>query len=323
MTEYLVTGAAGFIGSKIAELLLKRGDTVVGVDNLNNVYSPQLKLWRSQQLQQFPLFHFERLDITNFDSIKELFQQYTFAAVMNLAARAGVRASVENPWIYIKTNITGTLNLLELCKEFEVKKFILASTSSVYGQNEIPFSEVDLADFPLSPYAASKKGAESLAYTYHYLYNIDITVLRYFTVYGPSGRPAMSIFKFIRHIAEGLPIPVYGDGTQSRDFTYIDDIAQGSIAALKPLGFEVINLGSDHPVELCYVIRLIEQLLGKRAEIEFLARHSADILSTRADISKARELLAWSPLTSIVEGIQNTVAWYLENREFIGSLELK
>jgi len=199
----LVTGCAGFIGSKIAELLLKRGDTVVGVDNLNNAYATQLKDWRLAQLQRFPAFEFERLDITNFDELKELFQQYAFDAVMNLAAHAGVRASVENPWSYIETNITGTLNLLELCKEFGVKKFLLASTSSIYGENKIPFREDNRTDFQLSPYAASKKGAESLAYTYHYLYGIDITIPRYFTVYGPAGRPDMSVFKFIHRIAGG------------------------------------------------------------------------------------------------------------------------
>ena len=316
LAKYLVTGAAGFIGSKIAELLLERGDTVVGVDNLNDSYSPQLKEWRLARLQQLSGFHFERLDITHFNPLKELFQQHNFDAVMNLAARAGVRASVENPWVYIQTNITGTLNLLELCKEFGVKKSLLASTSSIYGKNGIPFREGEPADFQLSPYAASKKGAESLAYTYHYLYGIDVAIPRYFTVYGPAGRPDMSVLKFVHHIAEGLPIPVYGDGTQERDFTYIDDIARGSIAALKPLGFEVINLGNDHPVKLNYVICLIEQYLGKKAQMEFRARHPADAPATWADIAKARRLLGWRPEVSIEEGIQNTVSWYLRNRDW-------
>ena len=310
----LVTGCAGFIGSRISELLLERGDTVVGVDNLNDAYPPPLKEWRLAQIQKFPAFEFERRDITHFDAMKELFQQHDFDAVMNLAARAGVRASVENPWVYIETNIKGTLNLLELCKkqpttssygkDFGVKKFLLASTSSIYGEGEMPFSESQKTDFQLSPYAASKKGAESMVYTYHYLYGIDITIPRYFTVYGPAGRPDMSIFKFIHRIAEGLPIPVYGDGSQERDFTYIDDIARGSIAALKPLGFEIINLGSDHPVKLNYVIHLIEQCLGKEAQIEFQPRHPADVPATWADISKAKELLGWRPLVSIEEGIQ-------------------
>jgi len=313
----LVTGCAGFIGAKIAELLLERGNHVVGVDNLNNAYPPPLKEWRLAQLQKFPAFEFERLDITNSDALKELFQQHAFDAVMNLAARAGVRASVENPWVYIETNVTGTLNLLELCKEFGVKKFLLASTSSIYGENEIPFREDNRTDFQLSPYAASKKGAESLAYTYHYLYGIDITIPRYFTVYGPAGRPDMSVFKFIHRIAEGLSIPVYGDGSQERDFTYIDDIARGAIAALRPVGFEVINLGSDRPVKLNHVIHLIEQYLDKKAQIEFQPRHPADVPATWADISKAKELLGWCPKVNIEEGIQNTVAWYLENQEWL------
>jgi len=316
-TAILVTGCAGFIGSRIAELLLERGDTVFGVDNLNNAYSPRLKEWRLAQLQRFHAFEFERLDITHFDSLKELFQQHTFDAVMNLAARAGVRMSVENPWIYIETNTVGTLNLLELCKEFGVEKLLLASTSSIYGNNGIPFSEGERTDFQISPYAASKKGAESLAYSYHYLYGIDITIPRYFTVYGPAGRPDMSVFRFIRRIAEGLPIPVYGDGTQQRGFTYIDDIACGSIAALKPLGFEVINLGSDHSVTLNYVIHLIEQALGKMARIEFQPRHPADVHATWADITKAEELLSWRPEVNIQEGIRRTVAWYLENCEWV------
>ena len=316
-TNNLVTGCAGFIGSKITELLLERGDTVVGVDNLNDAYPPPLKEWRLAQLQKFPSFEFERLDITHFDAMKELFQQHTFDAVVNLAARAGVRASVENPWVYLETNIKGTLNLLELCKEFGVKKFLLASTSSIYGESEMPFREDQKTDFQLSPYAASKKGAESLVYTYHYLYGIDITIPRYFTVYGPAGRPDMSIFKFIHRIAEGLPIPVYGDGSQERDFTYIDDIARGSIAALKPIGFEVINLGSDHPVKLNHVIHLIEKYLDKKAQIEYQPRHPADVPKTWADITRAKELLSWRPLVSIEEGIQRTVAWYLENREWV------
>ena len=320
----LVTGCAGFIGSKISELLLERGDSVFGVDNLNDAYSPQLKEWRLAQIEKFPAFEFERLDITHLDALKELFQQHDFDAVMNLAARAGVRASVENPWVYLETNIKGTLNLLELCKDFGVKKFLLASTSSIYGEGEMPFCEDKRTDFQLSPYAASKKGAESLAYTYHYLYGIDITIPRYFTVFGPAGRPDMSIFKFIHRIAEGLPIPVYGDGTQERDFTYIDDIARGSIAALKPLGFEVINLGSDRPVKVNHVIHLIEQCLGKKAQIEYQPRHPADVPKTWADITRARELLGWRPLVSIEEGIQRTVGWYLENREWVkdvGSFE--
>jgi nucleoside-diphosphate-sugar epimerase len=312
----LVTGCAGFIGSKISETLLEQGIIVVGVDNLNNYYSPQLKEYRLSKLRQFQDFTFHRLDITNFDSLKELFQQASIDAVMNLAARAGVRSSIENPWIYVETNMMGTLNLLELCKQFEVKKFILASTSTIYGKNNPPFTEDDRTDFQLQPYAASKKGAESLVYSYHHLYGIDVTIPRYFTVYGPAGRPDMPTFKFIQLIAEGLPIPVYGDGTQERDFTYIDDIALGSIAGLKPLSFEVVNLGSDRPVQLNYVIKLMEEYIGKKAEIQYQPQHSADMSITWADISKAKRLLDWQPKITIEEGIYNAVKWYMDNRDW-------
>ncbi len=313
----LVTGCAGFIGAKIAELLLEQGAIVIGIDNINDAYSPILKEWRLEKLRKFSNFEFQKLDIVNFDAIKEIFQQNKFDAVMNLAARAGVRASVENPWVYVDTNISGTLNLLELSKDFGVKKFVLASTSSIYGANETPFNEDDKADRQLSPYAATKKGAEALAYTYHYLYGIDITVPRYFTVYGPAGRPDMMPFKFIHRIAEGKPIPVYGDGNQERDFTYIDDIAMGSILCLKPLGYEVINLGSDRPVKVNYVIKLMEQYLGRKAVIEYQPAHSADVPATWANISKAKNLLSWNANFSIEDGIRNTVNWYMENRNWV------
>lgn len=319
----LVTGCAGFIGSKVSEMLLEAGNTVIGVDNLNDSYDPLLKEWRLSKLHGFFEFKDFHRNIANFEAMKELFQQYKFDAVMNLAARAGVRASLENPWVYIETNITGSLNLLELCKIFEVKKFLLSSTSSIYGgEKEMPFFEDKRTDSQLSPYAASKKGAESLAHSYHHLYKIDITIPRYFTVYGPAGRPDMVIFKFIHRIAEGLPIPVYGDGGE-RDYTYIDDIAKGSIFALKPLGFEVVNLGSDRPIKLNYVIQLIEKFLNKKAQMEFQPRHLADVPATWANISKAKKLLNWSPSISIEEGIQNSVAWYLENREWIRELRLE
>jgi UDP-glucuronate 4-epimerase len=318
----LVTGCAGFIASKITELLLEQGTTVIGIDNLNNAYPTILKEWRLAKIQKFSNFEFHRMNITNLDALKGLFQQHKFDAVMNLAARAGVRASVENPWVYVSTNITGTLNLLELCKDFNVKKFVLASTSSIYGTNETPFNENDTADKQLSPYAATKKSAEALAYTYHYLYGIDITIPRYFTVYGPAGRPDMMPFKFIHHIAEGIPIPLYGDGNQERDFTYVDDIARGSIACLKPLGFEVINLGSDRPVKVNYVIQLIEQYLCKKAIIAHHSAHPADVPATWADISKAKKLLSWNSRFSIEEGIQNAVNWYLENRDWSKNISI-
>jgi len=317
----LITGCAGFIGAKITELLLKQSINVIGIDNINDFYSPILKEWRLKRLKKFVNFKFYKLDIVNLNDLREVFQQNKFSALMNLAARAGVRASVDNPWVYVDTNITGTLNLLELSKDFGIKKFVLASTSSIYGANETPFSENDKTDKQLSPYAATKKSAEALAYTYHYLYGIDITILRYFTVYGPAGRPDMMPFKFIHHIAEGIPIPVYGDGNQERDFTYIDDIARGSILSLKPLGYEVINLGSDHPIKVNYVIQLMEQYLGKKAIIEYQPAHSADVPVTWANISKAREILSWNSNISIEDGILNTVNWYLENRDWLKDIK--
>lgn len=328
MKTVLVTGCAGFIGWKVSEKLLEEDISVVGIDNLNDYYDPRLKGWRLNQLRAKSLepgakieFNFCSCDISNLDAIKILFSGYKFDAVVNLAARAGVRASLIDPWVYLDTNIKGTLNLLECCKDFGVNKFILASTSSIYGLNEIPFREIDRTDSPLAPYSATKKGAEALCYSYHYLYGLDISIPRYFTVYGPAGRPDMSIFIFVKNIDSGIPITVFGDGRQKRDFSYIDDIAAGTLKCLQPFGYEIFNLGSDNPVELMYVINLIEDALGKKAVIEFMPRHPADVPATWADIEKSRERLNWHPKTTIEEGIKKTVEWYLENKEFVNSLK--
>ena len=312
-----LTGCAGFIGAKTAELLLEQGHEVVGVDNLNDAYDPLLKRWRLSQLEGKPHFRFQQVDISEWEPTRRVFEAHMpYDAVVNLAARAGVRQSVADPWVYVATNTTGALNLLELCRQQGVRKYVLASTSSVYGNNERPFREDMPTDRPLSPYAASKKGAETLCYTYHHLYGLDITVLRYFTVYGPAGRPDMSVFRFIRWIAEGEPIQVFGDGLQERDFTYVDDIARGTIAALKPLGYEIINLGGDRPVSLQWIIETIEQLVGKRAVWQTQPMHPADVKATWADITKARTLLGWEPQVSLEEGLRRSVAWYLANRDW-------
>lgn len=318
----LVTGCAGFIGSKVAETLLLRGEKVLGVDDLNDSYDVRMKEWRLSKLFDFENFKFKRMDISDWDSVLSIFREYEFSSVINLAAQTGIRRSVEEPWAHLKTNELGFLNILEASRRFGVKKIILASTSSVYGLSELPFSESAKADTPLSPYAASKRGAECWAFSYHYLYGLDITVLRYFTVYGPAGRPDMSIFKFIKLIYEGKEIPIYGDGNQERDFAYVDDIAEGTVSALNLKGFQRINLGSDRPVKLNYVISLIEKSLGKKATKVHLPPHPADVLKTWADISLAKELLGWYPKTTIEEGIERTVDWFMNNLDLVLKIRL-
>jgi len=320
MNRILLTGCAGFIGSEVGELLLQQGYRVVGVDNLNDAYDARLKEWRLKQLRCQTGFQFHRVDVSNLAALSEVFADAgPLDAVINLAARAGVHQSLEDPWVYYKTNATGTLNLLELCKDNKIKKFVAASSSSVYGiprESDRPFCEDQPVDHPLSPYAASKKATEELCYSYHHLYDLDIALLRYFTVYGPGGRPDMSIFRFIRWIAEGEPVVLYGDGTQVRDFTFVDDIARGTVLALKSVGYEIFNLGNDHPVSMRRVIELIEGLLGKKAQIDRRPDHPADVPATWASIDKARGILSWEPRISLEEGLKRTVDWYLANREW-------
>lgn len=319
----LVTGAAGFIGSQVAALLADQGHVVVGVDNLCPAYDVKLKYHRLEQLKTLEQFHFELGDVSRRDDVSALWSKHgPFEAVMHLAARAGVRPSVSDPWAYVDTNVTGTLNLLDQCRAANVHKFVLASTSSLYGaHNPVPFSEEANTDRPLSPYAASKKGAEALCWTYHHLFGLDVTVFRYFTVYGPGGRPDMSLFRFTQWIHEGRPVRLYGDGTQSRDFTYVDDIARGTVKGLRPVGFEVVNLGSDHPYDLRTVITLIEQEAGRKAIIEQHPMHSADVLSTWANIEKAKRLLDWQPEITLAQGIAQLCAWYRDNRDWARTVD--
>ncbi len=322
MATYLVTGAAGFIASRVAEMLLDAGHTVVGVDNLNDAYDQRLKTYRLKRLQGREGFTFHPMDITDKDAVFALGESTRFDAVINLAARAGVRASVENPWVYIETNTTGALNLLEMCRRHRVPKFVQASTSSLYGEgNAVPYREDANTDRVLSPYAASKKAAEVLCYTYHRLYGLDITVFRYFTVYGPAGRPDMAPFRFVQWISEGRPLRLFGDGSQSRDFTYVDDIARGTILGLKPLGYEVINLGNDRPYTVNELIALIEEAVGRQADIVREPRHPADVETTWASIEKARRLLGWSPQVPLPEGIRRTVAWYQAERDWASQIQ--
>ncbi len=328
MARYLVTGAAGFIASKVCEFLLDKGHTVVGIDNMNDAYDVRFKHYRLKRLEERPCFLFHHLDVSRIEPLRALFAEIKgaappFDAVLNLAARAGVRQSIEDPRAYFETNVTGTLNLLELCRDSGITKFVLASTSSAYGADTpAPFREDAPSDRPLSPYAASKKAAETLCHTYHHLFDIDVTVLRYFTVYGPAGRPDMSLFRFTQWIAEGKPALVYGDGTQSRDFTYVDDIARGTIAAIKPLSYEIINLGSDGPVALNDAIVRIETLVGKKACIHHEETNPADVKTTWANIEKAERLLGWRPRVSLAEGLAHLVEWYVANHEWAEEIRI-
>lgn len=320
--KVLLTGCAGFIGWKVADILLGEGHAVVGIDNLNAAYDPRLKAWRLAQLTDRLGFEFHRVDIADRATLEPTAAGESFDAVINLAARAGVRQSVEDPWVYEQTNAAGTLNLLEFCRTRGISKFVLASTSSLYGaRNPRPFREDADTDHPLSPYAASKKAAEVVAYTYHYLYGIDVTVLRYFTVYGPAGRPDMSIFRFVQWISEDRPVIVYGDGTEERDFTYVDDIARGTVAGLRQVGYEIINLGSDHPVQVNEAIRVVENLVGRKARRVRSDRHPADIRATWADIGKAKRLLDWSPQTEFGAGVARAMEWYRTNRAWAKDIE--
>ena len=323
MPAFLLTGAAGFIGHWVARQLLDAGAEVVGIDNLNGAYDPRIKTWRLAQLRHRSGFRFRRADIVDRAALDAVSATAQFDAVLHLAARAGAPRSVKKPHSYITANATGTQNVLDLCTARGVPKLVLASTSSVYGSgNPLPLSEESGTGSPRSPYAASKRAAEALAHAHHHVHGLDITVLRYFTVYGPAGRPDMSLFRFIRWIREGVPIVLHGDGSQSRDFTYVADVARGTIRAAAPLGFEVINLGSSAPVELREALALIEECLGRRATIRREPVQRVDVRATWADIGKARRLLGWKPTTALQEGIEEMVKWYLDNREWARELAL-
>lgn len=310
--KIFVTGSAGFIGFHVSKILLERGDTVLGMDDFNDYYDPALKEARNAMLEKYPNYQLHRGDIRDQKAVEKIFSEYHPDAVCHLAARAGVRASLENPRIYIDTNIVGTFNILEAAKKQGIERIVLASTSSVYGGNtKLPFSEDDPVETPLSPYAASKRSTELLAYTYSHLYHLPTICLRFFTVYGPWGRPDMALFKFTRLILDNKPIPVYNYGEHRRDFTYVDDIARGVVAALDtPMVFEIINLGNNHPEKLLTFIEHIEKNLGKKSERNLMPLQEGDVKETYADISKAQKLLGFEPRVMIEEGIQNFIDWF-------------
>lgn len=314
----LLTGAAGFIGSKTAEYLLAAGHRVVGFDSVNDYYDVRLKEYRLAQLLRHEHFIFQRGDVEDVSLLSRIFQGGFFDAVVHLAARAGVRASIETPDLYLRTNAVGTLNVLEAMVAHGVRKLVMASTSSLYAGQATPFLESSVVTNPLSPYAASKLAAEALCHVWHHLYQIDISILRYFTVFGPAGRPDMAPFRFSECIRRGVPIPLFGDGSQTRDFTFIDDIARGTIAALKNVGFEIVNLGGgNEPLSIIAMISHLEQALDREAVIEYQPGFAADMTDTSADISKAADIFDWEPAVSPVDGLYRCAAWHRENASWL------
>lgn len=314
MATILVTGIAGQIGSQVAKALIARGDTVVGVDNLSDYYDVALKEARLAFIRESGDFVFVKASVADQEAMEKVFSEHKIDKVCHMAAQAGVRYSLENPFAYEESNNKGTLVMLEACRKHKVKDFIYASSSSVYGGNEkLPFSEEDNVDNAISVYAATKKYNEVVAHVYHQLYGLNCTGLRFFTVYGPFGRPDMAIFKFTKNIMEGKPIDVYNNGKHRRDFTYVNDITTGVVAALdKAYPYEIFNLARGETVTLGEFIAAIEETAGKKADKNMLPKQPGDIEATSADISKARKMLGYEPRTSIKEGVSKFVDWYKE-----------
>ena len=307
----IVTGAAGFIGSHLCERLLGQGWTVIGVDNFDDFYDPDIKRNNIKNCLQNKKFRLVETDIRDADSMNKIIGEGA-DIVVHLAARAGVRPSIAQPALYTDVNVNGTVTLLEATRKNNIKKFVFASSSSVYGNNKkVPFSENDSVDFPISPYAATKKAGELICHTYHHLNDISITCLRYFTVYGPRQRPDLAIHKFVRLIEDGKPIPVYGDGSMMRDFTYIDDIIDGTVAGInKCAGYNIYNLGESRPITVKDLIAEIEKALGKKAIIERLPLQPGDVERTFADVTKAQRYLGYTPKTVISDGLKRFVEWF-------------
>lgn len=312
MKRILITGAAGFIGSHTAESLLRLGHTVIGIDNFDPFYDKTYKDYNLSSLLGNPNFDFVELDIRDKDHVNRLFATKQIDAVIHLAAKAGVRPSIEDINSYYDVNINGTLNILNAMKDAQVTKMLFASSSSVYGNNKkVPFSESDNVDFPISPYAATKKSGELLCHVFTHLYGFDITCLRFFTVFGPRQRPDLAIHKFTRLIDQGQPIPFYGDGSTARDYTYIDDIVSGIVCALNNIdGYRVYNLGESRVVKLSELLEILEKKIGKAANINRMDLQPGDVEKTYADISKARNEIGYNPIFDIEQGVDNFVQWY-------------
>ena len=312
----LVTGAAGFIGSHLAERLLRRGDEVIGLDNFNTYYDPARKRANERRLCAYPNFRMVEADVRDRERLFALLAENDISAVAHLAAMAGVRDAMKYPDLYVNVDLNGTQNVLDAARAAGgVGNFVLASTSSVYGNTQqIPFVEIDPCDRPLQPYAAAKRAAEILGYTYHYLFGQNFTVLRFFTVYGPNGRPDMMAYLLADSITKGKRIPLYDGGQMYRDWTYVDDTVSGIVAALdRPLGYEIINLGRGEPVLLADFVAIMEQLSGRQANVVTAPRLAADFVRNEADISKARRLLAYDPQVSVAEGVRRFWEWYREH----------
>jgi len=312
--KILITGAAGFIGYHLCKSLLKDGYEVFGVDNINNYYDQQLKLSRLKELKSFDQFKFEKVDISDRSSIKKIFINFKPNKVVNLAAQAGVRYSIENPYVYADSNLLGFINIIQLCSDFNIEGFIYASSSSVYGGNKkFPFSVDDRVDKPLALYGATKRANELIAYSYSNIYGLNTTGLRFFTVYGPWGRPDMAIFIFTRKINNNEPIEVFNNGDMQRDFTYIDDIIDGTIAAIKKnLQCEIFNLGNHKSEKLMDIISLIEKELNKKAIIEFKPMQPGDVIRSFAEITKSQQMIGFNPKVNIDGGIPRFIKWYQE-----------
>ncbi|WP_420641783.1 SDR family NAD(P)-dependent oxidoreductase [Candidatus Leptofilum sp.] len=311
--KILVTGAAGFIGSNLAEKLAKRGDTVMGLDNFNDYYDPAKKRANEARLTAYPNFRMVEQDVRQRQAMFDLFETEKFDAVAHLAAMAGVRNAVLHPDLYVQVNLNGTQNLLDAARAVGgVQNFVMASTSSVYGNTtQIPFVETDPCDRPLQPYASAKRAAEMLGHAYHHLYGLNFTAVRFFTVYGPNGRPDMMAYLVAESVAKGIQIPLYDGGQMYRDWTFVDDITDGVMAALdRPLGYEIINLGRGEPTLLKEFVQMIERLGGRPANVVHKPRLAADFVKNQADISKARQLLNYNPQISVAEGVQRFWEWY-------------